>query len=632
MKQRIDVALANHSKKADELLLSYKDKWKNVFHNESSTQLEKMWKDIFMSMQNIERSNGLKNIGSVSAPMPSTIVFCSTMGTGKTTTVQHYLENMDTVHYHALIVVELIETCNEYENILKEKGAIAVHSDNNNSILNCLNAPILIITHNMLLSKIFDGTADDIFERFSLIVIDEQINTFRHIEFSYHHLKTRLLTILEYYELENTASFRQAKLIVSKMEEIRKNNGSSNLPPIIWDNYAVKQDGIELNLLEVANELANRVNDIKFIKDDDLKILTTHIKQLRIISKNGRIKIPWLEQKNAQISFNIVIDFFPSHVSKIIFDGTASVNETYKFIQKHSNESPLEIKTYHNLRSFKNAKIRYFQIPSGKSSLTSNNHRFNKHKKSDVQATLKDGVEKALKWWGKNEKVLFIVHKDNAEYIMKIVPKTYSVTWWGKHIGSNDWKDFKKIVVLGLNYLPGNVYNAIYFSTFTPKVTMKLSAIDNLVVSLLSVDILQGIFRGSLRQVEDEFGNCPKGTEIVIGLPKKSTERNLILDRLKIILHDIDITELNDGINKVDTQSVNSNKMNKLITILNYNREAVFITAKEIEALMGAPLRDMLIRGVNVKKNIYQLECSDWYFEKTKENGYFFEYKAFSVA
>ena len=179
------------SKDLAQLNITYKSKWENEFGNVSSTKLEEMWSDIFTTLSEVRRRNTLRRRDIKDAPNsePLNVVYSSTMGTGKSTTVQHYLLNgLDTSYYKALVVVELIETCNEYELLLKDKGAVAVHSENKNSLYDNLEAPILIITHSRLARLLNRGLSDDVFNSYDLVVIDEQVKTYQHISFTWKDL------------------------------------------------------------------------------------------------------------------------------------------------------------------------------------------------------------------------------------------------------------------------------------------------------------------------------------------------------------------------------------------------------------------------------------------------------------
>jgi len=612
-----------------QLSTTYKDKWENEFGNVSNERLEEMWSDIFNTLSEVQRRNFIRrtDIEGLDKEPPLNVVYSSTMGTGKSTTVQHYLKyGLDTKFFKALVVVELIATCDEYEEILKDRGAVAVHSDNGRRLEDNLDAPILIITHNRLVQLLNKGVSDEVFDEYDLVVIDEQVSTYQHIHFTYKEINTYLKSLLgEYYE-GPIAEF--GEFFLSSASEIKRVwEDKNDIQPV--NKTTLKEPAI-VDWSLYADDLEEKIPKLRGLNRSEYLKLEAIVNKLRIGSKQGRLKLLFWQQDKQVISFNVVIDYLPIHISKVMFDGTASVNDTYKLINKHIGEGTIEVREYHKLRSFKNATIKWYKTATGKSSLTASSNPISQKKKYeqevlDVDTSLDSLVHNTISRYGKEERVLFIVHKDNAEILEdKIKDTNYSVTYWGKHVGSNEWKDCSKIVVYGLNFFPENVYSAIYYSTYGANTELGIHPINDLKAGLLTVDILQGIFRGQLRTVSDKDSNCPIGTEVILSLPNDPIHES-ILKRMKVVLHDATFEEIQDGAEPIKANSANTKKMQELIKVLSgenlYRGKSSYIEKRQIEITpqeinyTPTKLRDLLVRGKYVHHNLSVLADAGWEYK-----------------
>lgn len=608
METRMDLTTLNNS---------YKNKWTTDFGNASSIQLETMWADIFTYLNLASRRNAVRRRGINDVPAElkesGTTVFSSTMGTGKTTTVQHYLQHME--YSNALVVVELIDTCDEYEEVLKNKGAVAVHSCNGRTLDDNLFAPVVIITHERLLRSLKSGVADDeLFNHFDLVVIDEQVNTYHHVEFRHSDLERYDAYLLDRYNLR--PYFNDLMIHLGTLNAIGNDKGDYE---IVFDKLTAESEYDPVDLSEAMAAIDHIIEEKEYTDQIDKQLLEALRTKAYWSSKQGRIKVFYYQSHSGRSSFNIVLDFFPAHIAKVIFDGTASINETYKLFKQHLGENVIDVKLYHSLRTFNNAKFMHYPIPSGRTSLTAARAR-TKKQVSDVKETLTNLVQNCKARWGTDEEVLFIVHKDNAKMLAELLPANYKLTWWGRHVGMNDWKDVKKVVVFGLNYLPEETYKAMFYSTLSARCHVHSAPIDDLKVSMLSVDLLQGIFRGSLRKVIDGLGNCPEDVEVLCGLPNNHTSQ-LILDRLNVILNNINFEKV-PPIKRVNSVSANRRKMANLLAILSRREStgATVIPAPEVAKQFGTPLRDILYRGANAKENVQILREAGWRYVTPSES------------
>jgi len=381
-----------------------------------------------------------------------------------------------------------------------------------------------------------------------------------------------------------------------------------------------------------ADDLEDKIQKADGLDDSETKKLKTIVSKLRIGSKQGRMKLLFWQQNKKVISLNVVVDFLPTHISKVMFDGTASINDTYKLLNEHLGDDTVEKRKYHNVRSFKNATIMYYPSTTGKSSLTvSAKEKTKKYYKEvqDIKESLSNLIENTITRYGKDEAVLFIIHKDNTSYLEPLLKDTnYTYTYWGKHIGSNEWSNYNKVIVYGLNYLPETVYRAKYYSTFGVSTNLNIDSIEGFKAGLLSCDIMQGIFRGGLRNVKDD-GNCSSECEVIITLPN-SILKDEILSRMKSILHDSTFKEIKDGAKPINSNNVNTTKMKLLLTELKEKMAEVYIEEKgpfiekcqlsispsDLNINHSINLRNLLTRGSNKEVNNKLLLDNNWLYTK----------------
>lgn len=584
-----------------QLINTYKDKWVGEYGNAVSQPLEDMWLDIFNTLEEATQLNS-KNRKLNTLTKGKTTIINSPMGAGKSTTLKHYLANMDD-SMKALIVVELKDTVDKFEEELQHRGAVGIHTDNKRSLDDNLDAPILIITHSKLVSLITKSNADKLFKNYDLVAIDESINTYQSIEFSYHELITKILPTFTYYKVD--AGVRLfTKFFKKNMEQLRESKGTVNFTTL-HRKYDDETDEF-LDYGTIADELEDSIKaDGKSVWVEDALNL---VKKLRVLSKQGRMKVSFFQQERRTITFNIVIDFFPIHVTKVILDGTANINETYQLINDHG-VAEIDIKEYPNVRTYRNATVHYLRGAIGRTSLTTNDTK----SVGIVKKEILDLITDVKNHFGEDEKVLFLVHKDNAEFFKGMLPTNYAVLWWGKHIGTNDFANYKKMVVYGLNYLPDKVYQTIYYSTFTARTNVTDYYIDSLKTSLLSVDILQGITRCALRQNINQYGDCPEDVEIFITLPKTKIGEG-ILEILKGFLQGAKFKEWGFNLNNSLTTK-STTKVGELVKFLNKKSSSIIPTAEAYNKVGGIftvqEYRGMF-QGAQMQPTILFLQRAGW--------------------
>jgi len=612
----------------EQLNNTYKHKWINEYGNHTNSHLEKMWSDIFQTLDDTANRNAIRRMKindiSEDRKVPRSVIFSSTMGSGKSTALQHYLLNSDTFTrgpYKALIIIEQIDACAEYEKILKEKGAVAIHSKNNRNLKDCLSARILIITHSRLITLLTSGISDTIFDMYDLVAIDEQINTYQHVSFTQKELEVDILPVLNTYNVIPKEEETFFDFVIFGMEELedsfKKQNGR-------WIHDMYTKEKIRfLDHHKLANKIEEflfNANNVKQLESErHYKVLENTLSRLRILSKQGRMKVSYFQKDKGTTTFNVVIDFLPIHISKVIFDGTAVINDTYQLLNEHIGEGTAEIKSYNKLRTFTNATIKYYNIATGKSKLTVSTSPITNKKKykkelEDVEASLKELINGVQDMYGTEENVLFIVHKNNLEMLQELTVRhtKWEIIYWGKHVGTNDWSSYSKVIVYGLNYLPENVYTAIFYSTMSSRTNIKIAPIDNMKAGLLTSDILQGIFRGQLRKVVGQGGNCLPGTEVILSLPKNHLE-DAILHRMKSIIPDATYEKIN-WVARVDSHSINTKKMEELLHYLSTQQHNDYLLPKEVNKEVPFPIRDLLDRGSNCTKNRITLNKHNWYY------------------
>lgn len=512
------------------LVSTFKEIWVNEFGNNATKELENIWHDMFSTFEttlfiNSVRSGDTSDIPEKLIPQAVTNVICAPMGAGKSSALKHYLKNMNKL-FKALVVVERIETAESFQDYLGEEGCVAVHSQNEETLDSLSTKRILVITHSKLLKLLKNDNASDLFNFYHLIAIDEQLSTYEHFSVTPYYIQSRIIPTLkatgldtEFGEVFNNLLKEISNFATDNQQWAHLYQSNDNRMSIDW-----------AKLSSSLNEALLRTDgfDKEFNKD-----LSDVACQIRKACHVGRFKTAFLQKQGGKLTYNVVTDFFPTDTSKVILDGTAQTNDIYKLIQ--ANQGHIQIKSYPSSRNYKGAKISTVQMPTGKSSLSfSDKGSIHNHKDESKKLFLNKLVSRVRDMYinDNNAKILFIVHKENSDYLEKIIDDNMAVTHWGRHVGINDYRNYNKVIIYGLNHRPKDVYSAMSVSTFTDNCTPAHNYEEEIETSVLSSDILQAINRIGLRNISPE-GTCIEDIEVFITLPLGNKSSEAILSKIR---------------------------------------------------------------------------------------------------
>jgi len=565
---------SNITDRVDSLLVGFAKIWElpkkqGGFGQVATDNHKAFWKDSFRLLEKVRVSSG------------HTEVVSAIMSSGKSATLKYYAQNVDT---KILIVVELTKTCDKFVEDLGEDIAGTAHSKSDNTLADIEDKQVVIITHSKLGILMKSEVANEFFEGFDIVAIDESITTYQHIDLTVYDL--------EFIQSMGSLIGKEYKFLDFHLDRLKALPANTTIPfrkSLDFNNHIMDWS----NLVEELTPLLDTRVREKYK-------LTNILDKLSALSRKGRVKVVSYEADSINKTLNVVLDFFPDNVSKIIYDGTANTNETYQLIQEHVGN--LTLHTYSNIRNSNNIKLMFYKGSIGKSSLTTNT----KTKAVEVKEKMANYVKWISSRYNKEDKVLFILHKANVFLGTKTTDKTrgyfyrliqeasegaqfstididtkeetkmpnWNVIWWGgETVGSNLYQDYSKVVMYGLNLWSDIAYRAHYNATLSATSVLDYNPIESLKGSLLAVDILQAMYRGSSRQSIDREGNCPIGTEIIIPLPNnKSDLANTVRKHIVTAVNTPNVEDITYT-TKPKSNSTLANKINKLLAHLHKLQE-----------------------------------------------------------
>lgn len=512
-----------------QLQQQYKQQWVEEYGNVSSEGLEKFWLEAFATYQEMLRNSALLNRARDMADSigisHKTSVLSAPLGSGKSTTLQMYLKQLPS-WAKVVVVVELIETADNYAREIGEK-ATAIHSQNSIDFDTC-DSQVIIITHQKLKRMIHTNRADEVFERFDLVVIDEQVDFFRSSSLNIEFIQMGLLNLLTNLNM----SQKYIDVFTRVVEDLK----------------ALDDNGIHINTVEfndwegLLSEFEMKLATIIGRKDKWLTDqISTVVDVLRgfvsAFKYHGRLVASYYYKNGASLSFNVVADYLSVH-SKIVLDGTAEIDSIYNLLSR-VEDSNFEVKSYHSIRDYSNVKMYLTKMSTGRKSLTKQDEKIYQLVE-DVTAKVSD-----------TDKVLYICHRDNDKVFKRAIAELDNqavIYWGGSTVGSNKYRDYNKVVVYGLNHLPHNEYASRHISTIDTEKdieTITPEEIRDMEISMLSASLLQGINRSLLRVATDANGKAPDGIEVYIGLPNNKTIYDGIVKHIKHLMKGINIVEDN---------------------------------------------------------------------------------------
>ena len=207
--------------------------------------------------------------------------------------------------------------------------------------------------------------------------------------------------------------------------------------------------------------------------------------------------------------------------SLCVLDATSNVDKIYSLFKK--KEQITQYAVDRDVRNFRKCTLRIRPESAGLGLGVT---------KKQVQPRAKKIIQWAHSQFVKGDKVLFAGHKVFMEHLRTQLESLdldfeWDVCWWNAIDGRNTWKEFNKLVVLSVNYLPPH-YDAVtkigFQSSINPSVNYEHdSGISD---SSIAVKIIQLLARIRTRRVLNEYGDCPE-SEVYILLPGDDYPREL---------------------------------------------------------------------------------------------------------
>lgn len=396
-------------------------------------------------------------------------------GSGKSLITELTLANMymsDNLKKNCgTIILKLtIDDCNEtashINNYVDKRIAYPYHSgrynDKKSNFIKqdeLLQYPILILTHEG-----FKNYTEDILntstikeeEKFT-VWTDKKVDK---IKVNYNVFNRNRLIIDE--EISNVEPINITMDKINNLENAILNMGSNKL----FDEFNNFIINIKKQFIKSYSEKANKLHftyfdnikipeglDEAIFDIKDIGIKNNYLAILNLISHGGYVKYAE-EIKDKTITTYKYIDIFNPFFSKIQLDATANVNVLYKNNENYYIQEVPKFKTY------KNAYLHiYDKITGSRTSLVNNSE------KGLLEAFIKDIDEKV----GENEQALVIFNDDKLEdpfndivENMKLIDRI-ETTHYGRTTGTNQWCNFDKIFIIGINIFSDPTYPIFYY-------------------------------------------------------------------------------------------------------------------------------------------------------------------------
>jgi len=241
-------------------------------------------------------------------------------------------------------------------------------------------------------------------------------------------------------------------------------------------------------------------------------------------TKNSVIKLMTIRTSGtfatkSQGSLTAVKELLPGSISFAVMDATSSVNAIYQLQSTYrKNTRIVPVKKTRNYRGF---KVNTIEMVTGQGSIS-----------GDDIHTLLDAVP-----LNTDDKIFIVTHKKLESYVESWIENnstvdiTFDVEHFGNLTGKNTWRDFNKIVVIGLPHKNSQLYQALNIIKTDEKTAYSEDGKKNLTIienTDLSADLVQSIARIRIRNVNDKDGGCLPAEAYITINPKPSMKKNIM--------------------------------------------------------------------------------------------------------
>lgn len=387
-----------------------------------------------------------------------------------------------------------------------------------------MDAQVLVVTHSRYLSSV-SGRGSSFFKKWKnghrkFRVVDESLDLVERFHLTRPELialdgamKLRKDYFTDFYEKfsSHLSLFNDINMFLGT--KVRKIGKYSKQFIQLIDKYKV--DGNEIYFTEMSEFFESSTPkdyEGKKWKDGEFEsFIEESIQSLGTLDRLIRRSLYYGEDEGkGQYSTGQII--LPNDFESLcVLDATSNVDEVYKLFKKGTQYTPYP--TDRSVRTFRNCTIHIRPERSGLGIGAS--------KKQVIPR-----VTKITKWatetFDRSDKVLFAGHKILMKHLSKVIEGSdvdfqYDFCWWNAIDGKNEWKDYNKLVVLSLNYLPNNYdsVTAIGFEDINPDMDESNPCISN---SSMAVKLIQLLARIRTRRVINKQGDCPE-SDVYLLLP-----------------------------------------------------------------------------------------------------------------
>lgn len=513
--------------------------WTKNLGNISSEPLKQVWWQLAQTFNSHIQFDGI-------TPFSQTwTILQPATGTGKTQGTMIYCKMLskltDSEHPGVLIVTRLKAECDRLvEQINKNSDrptATAFHSDTKDiGITELWLYPVLVITHraytiaNDFLHKNQRDTRLDRWSLFQnyferdrerkLIVVDECLDIVEENRLTFDGLNAAQGLITQELKRQYPEETEAVNIMAEKFKMLAIKAGDNPQSEKIRKKPIVTLKEPP-DFTEFRRAFLDQCQDREFIPEgsEHLKDLDGRFKSvhhlLREYNYSARV-----DGKDTLSTSRLLI---PDNVKgACVLDATASSNLIYQLFKSAFVITPPE-----GARRYNNVSLH-----------VSRNHKtgkrfMEKHAKKLCGEFLSQ-LEVELKAGTKKRKTLIVSHKNVESPLRAFNPNKFEMhtTHWGKHTGSNEWKDCDTCAIFGLPWRPSTWSPSVYCACKEPTEEIlnggsKVDTRKALEIGQIVVDVVQAVNRTRSRKVIDSEGNCSP-VDVYLLLPKGDKAKEIL--------------------------------------------------------------------------------------------------------
>lgn len=509
--------------------------WTENLHNVPSEPLRLVWNQLAGAFNFHIESD------SIPTMRKTWTILQPPTGSGKTQGTMVYCSMLsrftDEQHPGILIVTRLIDECNQLAQEINSFGeretAIAFHSDTKDiGITELWLYPVLVITHKayeMALDTLNKGESSRL-DRWSffhdylkkdrkrkLVVIDECLDIVEENKVTLDALnaaKGKITSELRRQFPKETEAVDE----VIELLEVMAGAPSPQREKLLKEHPKIAA-GKPLDFTEFRRAFLGKCEDRELLDKDYLRELDQRLKALHHLFR-AYAYYARIEGKDTLSTARLLV---PDDIKgAAVLDATASSNLIYElFDQAFVITPPQGSRRYENVTL--HASIDH---KTGKRYMV-------EHAKA-LSGEFLSALEDEL---SPDRKCLVVTHKDVESPLKAFKPQfDMETTHWGKHTGSNEWKDCDACAVFGLPWWNPTRSANTYFAcqgpddsilngdkTFKNHTNIRQAIETGQIV----VDIVQAINRVRSRRVIDTQGNC-EPVDVYLLLPKGDRSREIL--------------------------------------------------------------------------------------------------------